>query len=288
MGQLARSLEGFEQVFLEIAKLSKIKGEMSVYAAGSERGSVLIPTIIQIITSGLPFADVNPFLNFLKVADPTRYKGALEFLGTGHRTLNDYFAKNPLDQATLETLLGLFVGYLIGHSRGIKRNIGSPEIVSRVPVAYVRPLRKLIHEGRYKKAFSPLIDDTVDSIEIGSQPKSVLAVVNDETLEEYLEDKEIILPQFQDGKEVRLKAELVSLQSSNGEHLGIKIHDSTRIVLMAYPIVDTTTDEYIDYYKKHILINAAVIRGSMYKKPKLKLLSIKLEQEQLPSHELGQ
>ncbi len=270
---------GFEETIQEVFKISRIDGDIDIKATKESEGSLVIEICIYLITH-IPFEKTQDFLDFLKVADDATYQTALQYFNDGHRSLNDYFASNPLDF----TLVTSFITYLIGKARGQKRLTLDNEI----PAHYARRLHALVKRGKFKKALKPFIENEI--AEIGISPKRTFAnqtKITTENFEDYLSENEKILPQLENGSRHTFTGKIVGLQTARGESMKFSVNGFKRVekLLVAYPDEGLTTDNYLRFYNKDVQIEAEIVRRSMYQKPQLKIHNIDFSQTSILSGE---
>lgn len=283
---LGESIIGFDALIKDIFEISKINGEVSVSATKTRDGSLIVDILVTIsnIANAIPFERVEDLLNFLRIVDHNAWELANNFfndLTHAHRTLNDYFAANPLDY----TLACSFVAYLIGRAKKHKQK---PDL-DDLPKDYAIALHKAIKARKFKKAISPLIENEVTSIEVSDDRdfgRESTAVIDVSNFENYLsEDEETILPDYENGKVYLFTGAIVSIQCIRGETMKIRIHGFHKKYrdLVAFPEEGKTTEDYMAFYGKDktILIKAMIERSSLYQKPKIHIREMSLQNQPL-------
>lgn len=282
---LWESIIWFDLVIKELFKISKIKWNISLSANKTREGSLIVDIVIFIANNpdSIPFERIDDFLNFLKIVNTELHQSANIFFSEiweQHRSINDYFVKNPFDLFLLASSFPIFVSYLIWKAKYNKKN---PDINS-LPKKYAIALYKSIKKGIFKKALSPFIEWEISEIEFSSKKDfSKKEVISKNNFWEYLNEKEKILPEYINKWEYMFTASVVSLQSTHWDSLKIRIHWFPKKYrdLVAYPEHLKTTKDYAQFYEENVLVKAEILRDSMYQKPKLSLINIKLQQEQL-------
>jgi hypothetical protein len=192
------------------------------------------------------------------------------------------YAKYPLDAA----LLGVAIVRMISFAKKQKRTIElEDEKGKSLPKKYAFGLHRLIRKKRtFKKALRPFVDEQVTEIEIRTAEQSnCTTTITTKNFENYLSEDEQILPEYEDGKSYRFTGVIVGLESSRGDYMKFKAHGIARehSLLVADPGDRGNTEAYIEFYKKHVWIEAKVIRKSLYQKPKLIIQNVDLMQKPL-------
>ncbi|MBU1613561.1 hypothetical protein KKC87_04005 [Patescibacteria group bacterium] len=281
------SVVGFGKLIPEIFKISGIKGEINVKATKLREGSLIVDVLIELFTR-LPFDNVQDYLDFLRVVGGTAYHTALNEFSPVlqnavalERALNDHFARNPLR-------LLLFAEFVRESIKWIRLQKQRPVVYDdrgyQLPAKFAPKYKKLIKEKKFKKVLRPFVEDKITSIKISSEPDfREASTITPENFGDYLSDDEQILSDFENGQTVRLVGQIVSLQSNRGESMKFKANRIPRKyrLLIAYPPDDKTTEDFIEYYKKEVIVEAEVVRRSLYQKPKIILRSIELHQGEL-------
>ena len=283
---LGESIVGFDAVIREIFRISKIKGDISINASKTREGSLIVDIVITLadIIDKIPFEKVPELLDFLRVVSQEAFDKANDFfneIGQAHRTLNDYFAKNPMDWS----LVTAFVAYMVGKASKQKK---VPNI-DDLPKYYAIALHKMIKAKKFKKALKPFIENEVSSISVSSDKKFTpqkTFEINSENFENYLsENEEKVLPDYEDGKSYIFTGTIVGIQCSHGDSMKIRIYGFPRKYrdIVAYPPADRSTENYRSFYgkDKNIVLKAIIERTSMYQKPRLHIQEMSLQNEPL-------
>lgn len=144
-----------------------------------------------------------------------------------------------------------------------------------------KELNKLINKKKsFRIVLKPLVDDKVSTIEIinGSEFHKQ-ALINDNNLGDYLRKDDQILPRLENGDEYSLAGRITSLKSTRGDSLTFKYYHKKKVYsLDLFPKPGETSKKYINYYLEDVNLKAGVIRTSLYKNPKLRLINISLRQ----------
>lgn len=279
---LAESINGFDQVLKDLFSISKINRDISIYANKVRQGSLIIDLSICVdsIFEGSPFERVNDLLEFLKVVNKDEFYRASEFFSNlkgVHRSLNDYFARNPLDH----DLITIFIAYLLGRAGAHK---DKPDI-DNVPKDYAIALHKMIKNGKFKKALKPFIENELASVEVSEYQdfSKIKTRIDRANFESYLSEKEKVLPEYEDGKLYIFTGTIVGMQCSRGDSMTLRVNGIQKKYrdLISLPPPDKSTKDYDKFYGKQIVARVCVERTSLYQKPKLHIQEISLQQDPL-------
>lgn len=285
---LGESIIGFDALIKEIFKISKLDAELKVNICGSREGSLIIDIAnVVLLNHDIPFTKALDLLTFLSCVDKDLWLKAKEYFSPSleiaqhtHRTVNDYFAKNPLDQQALTVLVSSFIGYIFGKAQGQKKYPNYDEL----PRPFANDTHKMIKKHKFKKAIKPLIDEKVSSIEVSSTENfEKKQIVSAENFENYLSEDEMILPQYVNGETYMFTGKIVGMQCSKGDSLKLQVYglDRRDRELIANPPEGKTTKDLESFYEEGVLIKAEVVRTSLYKKPTLLIQEISLYQQPL-------
>lgn len=280
---LGESIVGFDTVIKQTVRVLKIQGDVSVKVHIAEDKSIDFGVIIDLISgvSQIPFENVQAYLDFLALVGKQVASKGFEWGSQAHDDLNALYARYPLDAA----LLGYGIVRLIAWARKQKKApVIQDDDGKQLPKNYAIRLHKLIKRRVFKKALVPFVEEQVSEIEIKATYKPEQpAVINNKNFEEYLSEEEQILPDYENGKVYRFVGTIVGLESSRGEYMKFKADGIKRehSLLVAFPGDDQKTEDFLEFYKKQVLIEAEVIRKSLYQKPKLVVRSIDLMQKPL-------
>ena len=280
---LGESIVGFNEAIKESVKVLRIKGEVSVRAKTARDGSIILEILTELFSpaSTIPFENVQAYLDFLALVGKQLATEGFKWGSQVHDDFNALYAKYPLDAA----LLGLAIVKLFAWARKQKKvPTVQDESGKQLPKNYAIRLHKLIKRRVFKKALTPFIEEQVSEIEIKATHKpDEPAVINSQNFEEYLSEEEQILPEYENGKVYRFVGSIVGLESSRGEYMKFKADGVKRehSLLISFPGDERKTEDFLDFYKKQVLIEAEIVRKSLYQKPKLVIRSIDLMQKPL-------
>ena len=247
---------------------------------------MIIELILNVLNnSQIQFESVQNLLDFLQVTDPIIYEKALNFFSNvkeditnTHNLLNEFTKEYPADYDIIKTGLTLFIWYMIGSAKKYKETI----VFDNLPKRYVLALHKMIKTWKYKKALKPFIEWEVKSIQISHSKKfDKKAEINTTNFENYLSDSEKILEEYENGKVYEFSWKIVSLQTSHGDSLKLRIPVFSKRDrdLVAFPSIDKSTKDYKDFFWENVRVKVRIERDSLYQKPKLHILEIALLQE---------
>lgn len=278
---LGESIIGFNKAIKEIIKISKINGEVNINVVSVRSGSVIFGLDINSIIGPVAFDNHKEYLDFLMIVGHEIY----DKINSMHRSINDYVAKNPVDFIVESWMLSEFFIKMMNWAKKQKKTVVvEDEKRNILPREYAIKLYKLTRKKTYKKAISPFINNAVNEIVLSSDVNFEKSLkINNDNFENYLSEDEQVLPQMENGQIYHLTGKIVSLQSSNGEYMKFKAEniDKRYQLLILYPLDNKRTDDYIQFYKKSVKIDAEVVRHSYYQKPKLKLVNMDLFQESM-------
>lgn len=286
---IGESFMGFDSVLKELLNIAQLEDEVQIKTSKVQQGSIEVINVL-VLSDPMPFHNVEVFLEFLRIAAPELLNQANTFfsaLSDGHRTVNDYFAKNPVDQTVIQLILTYLVSSL-ATARRLKKNQGIPE-GSKASERQVKRLRRMISTGKYKRALKPITDGNTTSIKVAalSTEENKSVVISEANVGDYLPEDSMILPEFENGQKVRLTGELQSLQSTHGDTMKVRIEgvDPQNALLVATPSDGVNIEDYAMYFKKRVVIGAEIFRKTKYKRPELIIESMELAQTNLLENE---
>lgn len=289
LATLGESIIGFDVAIKEIFKISKINADLSVSVSKTRKGSLVVDLVLNAIIykDHIPFDKVPDLLSFLEIANhdlwvhaKEYFKASWEVSGHIHRTANDYFSDNPLDQDALVFSLGVFIKHIFDKARSQKKY---PDI-SQLPKEYAVATHKMIKNHKFKKALKPFVEDKVRSISVSNDSEfKNETIVDENNFDNYLSEEEKILPSYENGKKYLFTGKIVAMQCSKGDSLKLQVHGFSRKErdLVAYPPEGKTTKDLDDFYEEDVAIEAIIERRSLYQKPKLHIITIKRYQQSL-------
>ncbi|MGD0820235.1 MAG: hypothetical protein ABSA71_05770 [Desulfomonilia bacterium] len=272
---LGSSLIGFDKVIRKLTKTVNLKGEIFIKASSYRDGSIIVDAIVEIINeyNQLPFDKLSDLLDFLKIANDIAWQQANHFfadISNNYKTLNDYFTSHPLDLGLLIFAITELIDYAKDHKK--TSDLGK----SKLPVRIAKKLHLLIRKHGFKSVVKPMVEDKISSIEISPDREFKKSAIIDQTnFEKYLAEDDMILPELENGNIYPLIGVITSLKSTRGDSLTFKYVPTKKIYYLdLLPPDGISTKKYRDYYQDEVMIKAEVIRSSLYKKPKLKIVDI--------------
>lgn len=289
LGAIGESFMGFDAVLKELLDIAQLGESVQIKTSKVQQGSIEVINAVVLIDV-MPFHNVESFLEFLRIAAPEALNSANTFfsgLADGHRSVNDYFAQNPVDQTVAERIVELIVVYIVSSlavSRKLKKSQSIP-VDSKASDRQIKRLKRMISTGKYKRALKPITEGSASSIKVATlstkQNRSV--TISEANVGDYLPDDSMILPEYENGQEVRLTGELQSLQSTHGDTMKIRVDniDPKNSLLVATPSDGVNIEDYAGYFKKQVIFDAEIFRKTMYKRPELIIHSMSLAQTQL-------
>lgn len=287
-GLIGESFVGFNAVFKELCSLTGINGEVEVKLDRVEHGSIEVFNTIHITIVSLPFETISDFLDFLRAASPEMLQEAQQALSQlqhADQAANVFFDKRPFDAAMLMALTPPFFAHCLKWARRLKRGKDAPAVSKHLSKKQATKLRSMIDRGIFKRAFKPVTEGNVKTIELSSigpfNPTTVK--IDEESLGDYLPDDAQILPELENGLIQVFTGRLLALSGTRGECLKIRVHniDPKHSLLTARPDDGLTTEDFKDLYKQEVAFTAMVYRRSLYKRPELVIMEMHPLQGQL-------
>jgi hypothetical protein len=285
---------GFDAVLKELLNIAQIDESVQIKTSRVERGSIEVVNAL-ILIDAMPFKSVDVFLEFLRIAAPELLNDANTFfsvLKDGHRSVNDYFAQNPVDQTVTERIVELIVTYLVS-SLVVSRKLKKSQIIpvdSKASDRQISRLRKMISTGKYRRALKPITEGSTSSIKVAtlSVGRKSSVTISETNVGDYLPDDSMILPEYQNGQKVHLTGELQSLQSTHGDTMKIRVNgiDPKNSLLIATPSDGVNIEDYAGYFKKQVIFDAEIFRKTMFKRPELIVEDMSLAQTVLLDEEI--
>lgn len=286
LSSLGTSLVGFDKLLREIIKISRIQNEISIKVSTINKGSVIVDVLLDIKTffQQLPFDNPDDLIDFLRVVDESLWFQAVAYfqdIRNTVKTVYDFLTSHPIELVVVSR----FVEYLVSKASKCKnkQTLDSSELPKRI----AEELHRLIQKRHlFRKPLKPIIDENVSSISISTDRSfKKKTTINEDNFHEYLGDDDKILEHLNNGEIHHLCGEITSLKSTRGDSLTFKYpYKNRNYNLDLLPPDGSTTKKYTDFYKEKVIIDAEIIRDSMYKKPKLKLESIDFHQKKLFHH----
>ncbi len=275
----------------ELVKVTKIEGDVDIKATQLSDGSIILQ-ILMAIASYEPFTQIHNYLNFLKVADPAAYTDLMTRLGQlreVHREINDLATEFPVDYDIVRGAVATGLSYVMIRLFHMvaKQKTGLTILDDEgreIPTVYAPRLKRLIRDKIFRKALKPFVEGEAAKIVISAEQNfRNTAEITDANFGNYLSEDEQILPQWENGAEVRITGKIVSLQCTRGESMKFKVTGVPRRhqLLMAYPTDGKTTQDFLEFYRQDVSIKAAIVRRSLYQKPTLIIKEIELVQNTL-------
>ena len=280
---LGRSLLGFDRAIKDLTQIVRLNGEIEIRAVAYSEGSLIVDAILELklAVGQLPFESIDHLLEYLQLAREDAWREAVQFFNEiqhGLNSLNDYFAKRPFDLVVYAYLISKFMDWI--GSRMNRLPVEDEQLRARV----AKELQAIIKKDVFSDALRPLIEASVSAIEVSADRKfgPAAARIDPASLGEYLNPESQILPDLHDGREYTLQGEITSLKATRGESLTFQYWDSGKIYnLDAVPERGKSTKDYVPFYKERVNLTAEVERTSYFRKPKLHIRDVSLEQRRL-------
>lgn len=279
LASLGESLIGFEELSKNlILKVAQANGDIKIKAIKAHEGSIIFDTEI-IISSVSLFLHSKHVFDFFQVLGGETWRNFMVL----HQRINGLANEYPVDYDFAKWLV-----ITIAFAKYQKRALTAKYNNREMPIEPTTRLYNLTKRRKFKKVLTPFVDPDsgVESIEFSSDPNFKESVeINRENFGEYLTEDQIILSELNDGDVVQLTGSIVALQASRGDSMRFRLlgADPKYRDLTAYPAEGKGTEEYRQFYKtKNIIITAKISRASMYQKPLLYIMDIKIAQKDLP------
>ncbi|HSE29208.1 MAG TPA: hypothetical protein VLA77_01325 [Candidatus Saccharimonadales bacterium] len=281
---LGESFAGFDSLLKDILETANLGEEVEIKTTRVQQGSIEVFNAL-VTLHPIPFTDVQAFLEFLRIAAPELLNDANTFFSNIHgihRTVNDYFARNPVDMA----VAGLIIGYITGAIRTSAKLKNGNKLPndSKVSPRQISRLKRIVESGRYRRALAPITEGVISTIEIKPTINTSEGVkITERNVGEYLPEDDKILPDLHNGDRIKLSGELLSLQSTRGDVLKIKVDDlDPRFSLLTCTVADgASIESYKHLFKERVVFEAEVVRASYYKRPELVVYAMSQQQEEL-------
>ncbi len=281
---LGSSLVGVNKIIKEFVDIANFNNELDIKVNNVKNGSIIIELLFY-IDFHLLFTNIQDLYNFLLVADPKQYKEVAEFFSNidgAHKSINNYYSQFPLTGEISMMLIGIYIGRMMHMSGKQKEQLTlKDENGNKFPIKYAQRLQNFVKRGGFKKALSPIVEG--DAEEIIMEQAEVRFKISEENIENFLPEDDQILPEYEDGMNITFTGKIVALQSTKGESVKFKANEinSELSLLTAYPEEGKGSEEYVNFYKKDIVLRSQIYRKSMYVRPAILIKSVELMQEQL-------
>jgi hypothetical protein len=286
---LVTSLYGFEQLVSEFGRICRLKGDLVVTVKPPEEGSFVIGLCVDLnLADGqLPFDSVRHLLEFLRFSSDTALKEAHVFFRDFQNIregLNAYCEKHPFEMILFTASLPKMVKY----AEELKEKALPPH--NDISERMAHEIHKLIKKNGFKNFINPIVGDAVESIEISPDRSFIKDVskVDNSNFEKLLGDNNEFLINLRNGDMVQLTGLITTLKSTRGDSLTFQyVGADGTYSLDLLPPDGEDSKPYAKYYKERVVITANVERKSMYKKPKLKLIDININQQELFQYKIN-
>ena len=152
LGDLGRSLIGFEKLCKQLQKITRLKSNVSIQAQGVREGSLLVDLLVKLeeVEQFKPFDQFEHLLEFLQLASPEYYQDALDYfqqISSKHKSVEGFLKERPLIGLGLGRLYSAALVELIHVAKRVKlKPIRAGEITSE---RVEKELNKLINK-KYK------------------------------------------------------------------------------------------------------------------------------------------
>ena len=287
LAELGESLTGFDSLFKSFGEILRISDTLEIKATATEEGSIIVDLLVSLQSQAngvIPFDSIDDFLNFLKLTGSPAWHHAVEFFNSiegAHKTLNEYAEKYPADFWATTLLIVKAFKMLLAKAR---KNKGKPDYTDKeLPKRIAEELHKLIKHHGFKKALKPIVEDKAQSIELSTDRSfKESAKVDQDNFQDLLAEDEQVLPDLENGTTHKIKGDVTSLKGTRGDSLTFHIrHGKETVNLDVLPPEGATCKAYRQFYQESVEIVGTIIRDSLYKKPKIRIQQITLNQGEL-------
>jgi hypothetical protein len=291
LSDLGVSLLGVERAYKDLSYAIGIKAELELSAKGTSNGSLVVQALVT-LPDTLPylFNSNQELLDFLRIEGAAAYEQGCRILNEikdGATVIEEYYAQRPISLLIVVGCLNKLWGLMLKLGKEMK-NKGEDEAIrilaDEAPENVLRRLAVAIKRHRLRDVVRPIANESVKEISFDTDKDfKNSAKINEANFEALLSEDDTILPDFQDGKICVIRGKITSIKGTRGDSLTFNYEtlDGTSYNLDLFPEDNHTTKAYISFYKEEIKISAEVVRSSMYKKPKLKLVDISKIQAEL-------
>lgn len=293
--ELGESLIGFDQSIRHMSKILRMECDVEIQARGTSEGSLIIDALLQFASAANDiFSNLDNYLDFAKLIGKEYWNQAVEHFNaieTTRDTLNDYFSKRPLDFAIATACIAnlFLVLSKIGKEKKLKSNEEIiKELGDEIPDRIARELIILLKKKSIYRAILPLVEDVAKSIEIDTTKefKNPVVRIDQENFQDFLTDDDQILPEFENCMTYPFDGEITSIKSTRGDSMTFHTKIGEKVYnLDLFPEEGYTTKSYLGFYQENVHLYGTVIRKSLYKKPKLRIHKIELNQSKLKLEE---
>lgn len=287
LAELGESLMGFDSLFKSFAEILRINDTLEIKATATSEGSIIVDLLVSLQSHPhgiIPFASIGDFLVFLKLTGSPAWHQAVEFFNSiegAHRTINEYAEKNPADFWAITLLIVEAFKKLLEKAGKCKEKPDYTDEELNKRIAF--ELHRLIKRHGFKKALKPIVEDKVQSIEVSTERIFKKSTQMDQkNFQDFLAEDEQMLPHLENGTVHTLKGEVTSLKGTRGDSLTFHYRHGNEIYnLDALPAEGMTSKNYREFYQESVEIVGTIIRDSLYKKPKVRIQQIALNQGEL-------
>lgn len=289
--ELGESLIGFDRSIRHMSRILRMECDVELQARGTSEGSLVVDAFLQFAgdTSEF-FTKLDTYLEFAKLFGQEYFNQAVQYFNAIENTqhsLNEYFSKRPLDLAIATACIAKLFLILKKIGKGKKLSTDEEIIIAlkeEVSERIARELMILIKKKSIYRAILPVIEDVAKSIEIDTTKefRNPVVKIDQDNFQDFLTDDDQILPQYDNEMTYPFDGEITSIKSTRGDSMTFHTKIDGKVFnLDLFPEEGYTTKAYLDYYQERVHLYGTVIRKSYYKKPKLRILEIELNQSKL-------
>jgi hypothetical protein len=283
LSDLGQSLIAFEEILDDLSHVCRIDGKLQISATAEREGSHIVDLILRLSqdVNSLPFDSPTHLLEFLRITNQEAWAVARQFfsaINNAHATLNDYAARYPIDFAIFSAFVILVIKKIgLREKKPLQQDKDIPE---RIAIE----VQRIINKNAFRKLIQPIIVESVNVIEVSSDRhfKSNSSKISDSNFEDFCGEDSEILPDLINGQECILDGIVRSLKSTRGDSLTLGVErDGKEYNLDVFPEQGKTTKAYTPYYQELVRLKGIVDRASLFKRSKIKMISIEKVQTSL-------
>lgn len=298
------SLIGFQEFSKEILKAGKISTDIDIKVTSVRKGSIIVDIAFCTKEIHELFWSLQEFLYFLQIVAPEYYAQIQEQLMTiGNdavhtwENLETFARQNPI--AWWLIWAGIYdlikIGFrAIGEFQVKTKSIESlpdTELVNigkgkNVPAGFLKQTKKMVESWKGIAFLEPIIDEKIQNIQIGDTDDH--EEVNEQNLWFFIGEWQEILPDLKNGSVKIFQWSFTGMQSNHGETMTFKSSEfkdkrNNYFLFSCLLPPQKKTEDFKDFYgeSKHLKLTSEIYRSSPYKKPKLILQDVEIEQTSL-------
>lgn len=269
---LSDIINGLTQYYSSIPKIACINRQPNVRVVSANSGSIELGFFIGLAETGKEyFNNAADLFNCLELIDHPKLQLIKDYwndFANTRKTLNDLYNEHPI-----ELLIGGYFANKVWNKLKEKKIRQMTQGESR----YEKQARKGI-----KLAVKPISNNAVKRIEMPGD-KNKKELLNENSLEYVMDKKDQILPNWKNGKTVKVVGKIMSMKGLRTSTMTVSFEEEGKKYNIEILINNNQALKgYVKYFQEECDVSATVERGNMYQKPKLQLNEIHRINKQLP------